>query len=525
MKTRAFGLVILAGVIATTILIGAGMARAAVNSASDAPISAQVDAGLPPAIISFTSNLDKITLADAEAGQTSARLSWQTVGLGPQHRLLLQAFKLNAWVSLLPPDAAPLPASGSYDITVEQPLNFGPPTYSLTIVDAQGTVRDERILIIPYDVEAVTEAPRIESVAIDVQTLDAAAIASGTARVGVSWQVVNRLPTTNLRFEQVLEGGRTVSVELPRPNLWVPSTGNGVLAPVMPETGQPVRLQLRVVNMEDGSTLAEEMLPPISVTGTVSPPVVVTPPSVVNPPAAPPPTIPGPRIVSFVAAPETVERGGTVTVSWQVTDATALGVWLLSPDGRLSVSAPNPPPVGQWTVTLDPSYVDTAAFMIFANNAAGNQVQARVVVRIICPYTYFFGAPASGETCPLGPAATVQAAFQKFEHGFMLWRADTGEILVLYNTGRVERYKDSWQGETITYPETPPSGLVQPIRGFGKVWVENAPVRQALGWAVSLEQGYTMQYQSSGDFRYSRLYMTWPDGTVIYVVESSWAYR
>jgi hypothetical protein len=520
MQTRRFGLAILVAVIAAMAFAGVGMAWAAAAAPRTPVAAAQAEANLPLAIISFSSDLDKITLAEVEGGQTSARLSWQTVGLAPEQRLLLQALRLNTWVSLLPEDAAPLPASGSYDIAVEHPLNFGAPTYSLTIVDTQGNVYDERLLIIPYDLEAVTDSPRIESVAAEVQSLDATAIATGTARVGVSWQVVNRLPTANLRFEQVLEGGRTVPVELPRPNLWIPSAGDGVLAPVLPGSGQPVRLQLRVVDMEDGTTLAEQMLPPISVTGTVSTPVAV-----VSTPVPAQPTVPSLRILSFVAAPETVERSGTVTVSWQVTGATTLGVWLLSPDGRLSVSAPNPPLVGSWTVTLDQSYTDTASFMVFANDAAGNQVQSGITVRIICPYTYFFGSPSSGAACPLGPAATVQAAFQKFEHGFMLWRADTGDILVLYETSRVERYKDSWQGETITYSETPPSGLYQPVRGFGKVWVDNAQVRQGLGWAVSLEQGYVMQYQQSGDFKYSRLYMTWPDGTVIYVVESSWAYK
>jgi hypothetical protein len=523
MKTRRFGLVILVAALSAMAFAGAGMARAAVPAPRPPEAAAQAETNLPPAIISFTSDLDKITLADAEAGQTSARLSWQTVGLAAGHRLLLQTLKLNAWVSLLTEDAAPLPASGSYDIVVEHPLNFGPPTYSLTIVDAQGNAYDQRLLIIPYDLEAVTDPPRIESVAAEVQNLDATAIATGTARVGVSWKVVNRAPTANLRFEQVLEGGSTVPVELPRPNLWIPSAGSGVVAPVLPEPGQQVRLQVRVVDMEDGSTLAEQMLPPISVTGTVSTPVAV-----VSTPVPAAPTASGARILSFVATPETVERGGTVTVSWQVTGATSVGVWLLSPDGRLSISVPNPPLIGSWTVPLGDWYTDAAAFMLFADDTAGNRVQASATVHIICPYTYFFGTVEGGSTCPLGPAATVQAAFQRFEHGFMMWRADTGQILALYEPyamGTVEFFKDGWQGETITYPETPPPGLYQPVRGFGKVWVDNPHIREAFGWAVSQEQGYTMQYQQSSDFKYARLYMSWPDGTVIYTIENEWGYK
>jgi hypothetical protein len=37
-----------------------------------------------------------------------------------------------------------------------------------------------------------------------------------------------------------------------------------------------------------------------------------------------------------------------------------------------------------------------------------------------------------------------------------------------------------------------------------------------IGWAVTLEQGYTMNYQLSSDFS-PRLYVNWPDGTVIYM--------
>jgi len=35
---------------------------------------------------------------------------------------------------------------------------------------------------------------------------------------------------------------------------------------------------------------------------------------------------------------------------------------------------------------------------------------------------------------------------------------------------------------------TPPAGLFAPIRGFGKLWRENAHVRNTLGWATAPEQ-------------------------------------
>ena len=39
----------------------------------------------------------------------------------------------------------------------------------------------------------------------------------------------------------------------------------------------------------------------------------------------------------------------------------------------------------------------------------------------------------------------------------------------------------------------PPKGLVEPVRGFGKVWREGtgARVRERLGWATATEKGAT----------------------------------
>jgi hypothetical protein len=105
----------------------------------------------------------------------------------------------------------------------------------------------------------------------------------------------------------------------------------------------------------------------------------------------------------------------------------------------------------------------------------------------------------------------------------MIWRADTSDIYVLYReTGLVNRYRDTWRGELVVYDETPPPGLIKPDRGFGRVWVDNPQVRAGLGWATSFEQGYTMQHQRSGDLKYARLYLTLPNGTVIYLVENTW---
>jgi hypothetical protein len=476
----------------------------AVIAAGWGTVSAQ-DPVLPPTIISFTSDLESISVADAEAGQTMVEFSWQVVGMWPGQRLALYAYRLNAWQPLLPAEADPLPASGGLAIPVEHPLNFGPPTYSLVLTDTQGQTLDQRVLIIPYDLDAITGPPQIESFTSTVQTLDITQVASGNAHVPVEWRVIDRAPLTNLVFEQVLDAGRVVSVELPRPNLWIASAGEGVLGPVLPESGDVIRLQMRVVDMSNGGTLAEQALPPIQVTGSL--------------PATPEPTptlTPTARILSFEAAPNTVTRGGTVTVTWQVTGSTQVAVWLLDPSGRLSVAAPDPAPTGSWSVALPDYYSGQANFMIFADDASSIRAQSSLTVRIVCPYAYFF--PTTPDTaCPQTDVMEVQAAFEAFENGYMIWRGDTSEIYVLMRgSGEARRVRDNWHGEMITFPDPAPVGLYQPARGFGRVWVDNPAIRLEIGWAVTLEQGYTMNYQMSSDYG-PRLYLSWPDGTVIYL--------
>jgi hypothetical protein len=430
------------------------------------------------------------------------------------------AYQVDQWQWLLPADSTPLTASGEADIVVDHPDNFGPPTYALMIMKDQ-TVVDQQILTIPYDTGAPTE-PEIASFSSTVTDLAAYAVANGSAQVPVSWEVTDRAAYSNLVFEQVLEGGRAISVELPRANLWVPSQGSGMVAPIMPAVGQPIRLRLRVVNMLDGSTLTEQNLAPITVSGSLVPPA----PTAASIPPTALPGVSAARVVYFTAAPEVIARGGTLTLSWQVTGVTQVAVWRTEPGGPLAESSPVSSPTGSWTLTLPASYTTTATFLLFATDAAGNTTQSALTVSIICPYVYFFGDAGVGASCPLNEATTVQAAFQAFEGGVMIWRADTSEILVLYNSGVVSRFRDTWQeGETVAINETPPAGLYAPMRGFGKVWVSDQGVRNGLGWATTLEQGYTMQYQTSGDYKYARLYLTWPDGRVIYLVESSWSFK
>ncbi len=100
--------------------------------------------------------------------------------------------------------------------------------------------------------------------------------------------------------------------------------------------------------------------------------------------------------------------------------------------------------------------------------------------------------------CPVGaPPASVllPGAWQPFERGFMVYVQGTpGSIYALSSDGRFRRYDDTFISGTDPESggETPPSGLLEPIRGFGKVWRANLDARGLLGWATRSETGDTL---------------------------------
>ena len=84
---------------------------------------------------------------------------------------------------------------------------------------------------------------------------------------------------------------------------------------------------------------------------------------------------------------------------------------------------------------------------------------------------------------------SVAAAYQYFEHGVMVWRSDTRQVYAIYDDGTWDLFDDTFvEGEAESDPALrAPSGLMQPVRGFGKVWRSDDVVRERLGWAIAKE--------------------------------------
>lgn len=500
MKTRLFLVLTLIA------LVVGGLSSASASPASAAP---------NPAILSFESTLTAVTVAEAESGTLTTTLSWETVGMTPDYRLTLAHYILDHWELVFPDTAVPLQASGSASVTVRHPLSFSPPTYLLSIVRAQSSqIVAQRVLTIPWTDPA--DPPTIATFEADVTEVDKAELMAGTARVNVSWDVADRTPTSQLVFEQVFADGSAQSVELPRINLWVPSAGQGPVAPVYKENtataateaAEMITLRLALIDMATGATLAEQSLS-LEVTGTAGP---VQPP---QPPVQPPPQ--SDMITTFTATPDTVNRGAAVTLSWAINGTGGVVIEQTVPgrtDVLTVVSAQSPQ--GTATVYL-PDYVAyTATFTLRASDDPAATAQA--VVNVHCPYTFFFG---TGDGCPAAEDSTIRGTYQDFENGTMVWRSDTNEIYVHYDDGTAAYYPEStyaWMGEP-EVSDVPPLERQVPVSGFGKVWANAEGVREALGWALDTEQGYQMRVQPVAPTRQPHpqfaVYFTLPGGEVI----------
>lgn len=503
------------------VLIAAALALGGVGPT---PARAQTS---QPAILAFESSLESITLDEAEAGAQTSELSWYTANMSEGYRLRLLTYRRSAWEPVFGDESVPLEPVGSRVVTVEHPLTFAPPTYLLSIVDAQQRVIDQRTLTIPY--KAASGSPVIERFAADVASVDAGALSSGTALVQVSWQVARRAPGSNLVFEQVFEDGSAQSVELPRQFLWVPSAGEGPVQPVVPlNPGSPVRLRLKVVDLISGAIYDEETLSLEVIGFAVRPPLTPTPfpppPGPVVPPVAPASA----QIISFTASPTTVNPGAAVTLSWQIQGTGGVTISQSIPNGGDPITVVNAQsPQGSATVYVP----DRAAYSVDYTLFTAQGAAETRTVRVHCPVTFFFG---EADGCPASEPLEIPGALQEFEGGRMVWRGDTHEIYVFYDdspgatsgtTGYfLEASYSALPGPSLT--DAPPLDRTVPAHGFGQVWANAPGVRDRLGWALAPEQPVTLTVQPVALTRIPppefALYLRLPDGSVIGTGGNRW---
>lgn len=693
--------------------------------------------GSKPALTSFSSPIQRVSRAQLEAKSARIPVSWATSNRPVTANLIFEQVLPNGEVvNVELPRENPWVASSGQGVAapVMPGAGVGSVRLRVRLTDMlTGRNYDMRYLLINID-DAPAPNPVIRYFTTSTVSLSSGVLQNRSARVPVSWLVDHRAEGTNLVFEQVLDNGQAVNVELPRSNPWVASSGDGVVAPLLPASADRIVVRLRVINLADNNTLAtSEIQIPISdrqtqspwdvcfkapyaantylntsfrarvtdhasdagltvynnpapnnqITGSLhrgeivriidgpscfasstnalrqwkvrsesralegwvneytgqpnnpvmvlvlEPTVPVSPTQCFSAPFRPgagieagkrarvttnnlqvlgssgqvlglaqageialviegpacfrydpwgsnnqgefrrwkiqiegrnlegwvneytrdilnltyhlepvgstPPSSQPAEIISFTASPTSAKAGETITLTWEVKNASSVTIRAALSDPNATDSVQDGLPLSGSTTVTVPSNVGSGTtgkihlYVYTQANASAAATQA-VDIALTCPNDFFFGTRSD---CATGQAQTVSGAYQAFEHGFAIWRSDTRMVYGFFADGRVFITSENWNGEDITYSETPPTGRLLPARGFGQVWVTTPIFRETLGWATAPEQGYNLQIQPGvvpGGTTYPTklLFFSTPDGRAIRLIDggaqSTWTF-
>jgi hypothetical protein len=202
-----------------------------------------------PSITVFSSGLAGIARGGLQAGSVRLPVEFAVTNRPAGTNLVFeQILPNNQIVNVELPRTDPLiPSQGR---GVVAPRNPGDSTTSVTlrlsvIRIGAGTVLAQQEISVPI-IDGTGAV--INQFAATVTGVDRLGLQNRTVRVPVTWDVVNRPADSNLVFEQILEDGTVVNIELPRQNPVVPSSGAGSVAPILPGTGTSIRLQIRLVD-------------------------------------------------------------------------------------------------------------------------------------------------------------------------------------------------------------------------------------------------------------------------------------
>lgn len=203
-------------------------------------------------------------------------------------------------------------------------------------------------------------------------------------------------------------------------------------------------------------------------------------------------------------------------------------VWGNFADIRHRLGDPLLPEIGfETTLTADPPIISFTQLdhSLIQINLAGSWSNVPAPASTPCQYTMFFPFNNDG-ICP-GQPTTSEAAYQPFEHGFMIWTRNNGDIWVFVDADPGKQYRPDWMhfGES-SYAKFAPSqsaappGKVKPINGFGLVWANltgqySDPLKTELGWATAPETAYTTTVQMWARAMHVHEYLSLPDGRIV----------
>jgi hypothetical protein len=260
-------------------------------------------------------------------------------------------------------------------------------------------------------------------------------------------------------------------------------------------------------------------------------------PSPAPTPPLPSPT-PAPQILSFTASPTITQNvGDAVHLTWEASGQRAELCHLI---GTGPTNCQDVPLIGEQDFVVDEqalTYIGFALRVYADEQSSIKTVELHPQCQNLRPW-FFAGPPLR---CPADVALTSYAASQHFERGLMVWVEETDEFYVFYDEPDQQGFQvvhrtvglelKPGASEDNRIGEDPPTGLYEPVSGFGLVWRGEVEwpyadnVRERLGWATAPESGYDTAHQCSTP-AYPRLwncFLLGPDGEVIHLRPDSTA--
>lgn len=202
-----------------------------------------------PTINIFTSNVSGVSRGGLSDGTIRLPVDFAVVNRPAGSNLVFeQVLPNNQIVNVELPRTEPIiPSQGRGMVAPRDPGNTAVAiTLRLSVIRiGSGTVLAQREYSVP-----IIDGPGavINQFTSTVPGVDRLGLQNRTVRVPVTWEVYNRPAESNLVFEQILDDGTVVNIELPRQNPIVPSAGTGSVAPILPGTSTNIRIRLRLID-------------------------------------------------------------------------------------------------------------------------------------------------------------------------------------------------------------------------------------------------------------------------------------
>jgi hypothetical protein len=221
------------------------------------------------------------------------------------------------------------------------------------------------------------------------------------------------------------------------------------------------------------------------------------------------------QIEYFTTDATNVRPGDNLTLYWSTKGVDKAIIYRVTDTGKRGQTW-NVSRAGSLSVGTRGSDRGTINFMITIGSG-DTHLEQSLSVPVGCTEVWFFDPQPDG--CPTTEPVISTMVEQTFEHGQMIWVQSQLRIYVLFNDGQQPMwatYPDEFQdGQPQSDPAfAPPSGLIQPIRGFGLVWRTHERVRQRIGWAVSGEVPSDGALQGDATVDDGIMYLRAKDGNI-----------